>query len=85
MLKKHHFRKSELNIYGESVKGEDWLKLNWIELVWLLQKQIYLLFTYNTESLTFERSEHFLFSYQAFKSPVNCFFSLKVHVLKDKK
>ena len=24
MLKKHHFRKGKLNIYGESVKGEDW-------------------------------------------------------------
>ena len=51
MLRKYHFRKSKLNIYGESDSKRR-------RLVWLLQKQIYLIFTSTyditrLESLTF--------------------------------
>ena len=66
MLKKHHSRKSKLNIYGESVQGEDWFdsfKNRFTSSLPIL-----------TENLTFSRTEHFLFSYQAPTSPVNCFF-----------
>jgi len=67
MFKKHHFRNSKL-------------KTNWVStsrgLVWLLQKQIYLLFTYNTENLTFYLNLQNIFCFvtcNRFKEEYGCF------------